>query len=233
MESSEMNNILKQQIDYYEARAPEYDDWYYRRGRYDWGIEKNLDWANEADEIRRHFHEFRGFDDTLELASGTGVWTAELLKTSKRVTCLDASPKMIELNRSKNGCKKIDFQRVDLFQWEPDHTFDLVFTSFWLSHIPRDQLHRFLKNIAGAMKPDGLFYFIDSQLARTSRAQNHEAPEVDTGFSHRKLNDGREFEIVKIFHGREDLTRQLSEAGLKADVKTTDNYFLYGTAARC
>lgn len=228
-----MPTPLQEQIEYYEARAPEYDDWFYRRGRYDWGIEKNLEWANEADEIRRHFHEFRGFDDSLELAAGTGIWTTEILRTSERVTCLDASRKMIAINRAKQNTRRVSFHQIDLFAWEPTTCYDLVFTGFWLSHIPGDQLQPFLERISASMKPDGLFYFVDSRLARTSRAKDHEAPEIDTGISHRKLNDGREFQIIKIFHDPEKLSAQMLNAGLKADIKITDNYFLYGAAHRC
>lgn len=228
-----MPDVLQEQIDYYEARAPEYDDWFYRRGRYDWGPEENLKWANEADEIRRHFMEFRGFNETLELASGTGIWTAEILRASQRVTCLDASTKMIEINRAKQSSDRVTFRQADLFAWQPESQYDLVFTSFWLSHVPPDRLAPFLDKVTASLKPDGLFYFIDSRLARTSRAKDHEAPEVDTGTSNRRLNDGREFQIIKIFHDPEKLSAQMLNAGLKADIKTTQNYFLYGTATRC
>ena len=228
-----MSEALKQQIEYYEARAPEYDDWFYRRGRYDWGNEKNLEWANEADEIRRHFHGFRGFDDSLELASGTGIWTTEILRTSQRVTCLDASAAMIEINRGKQNNDRATYRQTDLFAWEPDAAYDLVFTSFWLSHVPSDHLPVFLDKVTASLKPDGLFYFVDSRLARASRAKDHEAPEIDTGISNRRLNDGREFQIIKIFHEPEKLTAQMLNAGLRANIKITDNYFLYGTACRC
>lgn len=228
-----MTDALREQIEYYEARAPEYDDWYFRRGRYDWGPELNLAWAQEADEVRRDFIQFRGFNETLELAAGTGIWTTELLNSSQQVTCLDASETMIEINRAKQNSDRVTYHQTDLFTWQPDTQYDLVFNSFWLSHVPSDQLAPFLEKVAGALKSDGLYYFIDSRLARTSRAKDHEAPEVDTGISNRKLNDGREFQIIKIFHDPEKLTAQMLNAGLKADIKTTENYFLYGTARRC
>ena len=30
-----MSDVLREQKRYYAARAPEYDDWWYRRGRYE------------------------------------------------------------------------------------------------------------------------------------------------------------------------------------------------------
>ena len=41
-------NILKDQIDYYRARAAEYDQWWYRTGRYDRGPEFNARWHAET-----------------------------------------------------------------------------------------------------------------------------------------------------------------------------------------
>ena len=38
------NNILQQQIEYYRARANEYDQWFYRIGRYDRGTQNNQYW---------------------------------------------------------------------------------------------------------------------------------------------------------------------------------------------
>ena len=39
---------LEQQLDYYRARAGEYDDWWFRTGRYDRGPEANAAWFAEV-----------------------------------------------------------------------------------------------------------------------------------------------------------------------------------------
>ena len=43
--------VLAEQVAYYRARAPEYDDWFYRRGVYDNGAEWNGRWRAELDEL--------------------------------------------------------------------------------------------------------------------------------------------------------------------------------------
>ena len=42
------NDILKEQMAYYRARSGEYDDWFYRRNRYDHSDELNREWFAEA-----------------------------------------------------------------------------------------------------------------------------------------------------------------------------------------
>jgi demethylmenaquinone methyltransferase/2-methoxy-6-polyprenyl-1,4-benzoquinol methylase len=44
----------------------------------------------------------------------------------------------------------------------------------------------------------------------------------------RKLNDGREFEIVKIFHEPPVLEKQLLDMGWRGDIRTTGEFFYYG-----
>ena len=46
------DDIIQQQITYYSARAEEYDEWFYRTGRYDRGEEINQRWFNEAIVVR-------------------------------------------------------------------------------------------------------------------------------------------------------------------------------------
>ncbi|BAZ37103.1 hypothetical protein NIES4101_30240 [Calothrix sp. NIES-4101] len=47
-----IDNIIQQQINYYCARASEYDEWFYRQGRYDRGEEINKRWFQEVDIVK-------------------------------------------------------------------------------------------------------------------------------------------------------------------------------------
>ncbi|MBG87381.1 MAG: SAM-dependent methyltransferase [Verrucomicrobiales bacterium] len=164
------------------------------------------------------------------LASGTGLWTSEHLRSTQRVTCLDAAGEMHDVNRGKNGTDRVHYRLEDLFEREPSGEYDLVSTTFWLSHVPTDRLDEFLRDVARSISEGGHFFLVDSQIARTSRARDHEEPGENFGSSRRKFNDGREFDIVKIFHDPDDLTERMANAGLRADVQTSENFFIYGMA---
>jgi demethylmenaquinone methyltransferase/2-methoxy-6-polyprenyl-1,4-benzoquinol methylase len=45
---SDKGLILANQIEYYRARAGEYDQWFLRQGRYDRGPSDNADWFREV-----------------------------------------------------------------------------------------------------------------------------------------------------------------------------------------
>jgi demethylmenaquinone methyltransferase/2-methoxy-6-polyprenyl-1,4-benzoquinol methylase len=68
---------------------------------------------------------------------------------------------VIEINRKKlsNYQSSIKYEQHDLFTWEPNRKFDVVFFSFWLSHVPPNALDDFLHKVALALAPNGRIFF--------------------------------------------------------------------------
>lgn len=220
------DSILQQQIEYYRARASEYDEWFYRQGRYDRGEDNTRQWFEEVETVRTSLLNAPQIENALELACGTGIWTQELIKIANHVTALDASPEMIAINQAKVQSDKVSYQQVDLFTWQAQENYDMIFFSFWLSHVPADKLSSFLEMVASALKPHGRLFILDSRRETTSTASNHVLPD-EGQILKRKLNDGREYEIVKIFYEPDALATELKSHGLTADVRLTPNYFIY------
>jgi SAM-dependent methyltransferase len=168
----------------------------------------------------------------LELACGTGLWTRELLPTARRVTAVDAAPEMLALNRERVQSARVEYIRADLFAWRPERRYDSVFFGFWLSHVPADRFERFWKQIADSLKTGGRFFFVDSKYYPASTARDHTLGNPDEETVRRKLNDGREFRIVKVFHRPRELQDRLQALGWKAVISETPNFFIYGKGRR-
>ncbi len=225
------DDILQEQIAYYRARAGEYDDWFYRRNRYDRGAAINQQWFDEAAQVRRALEVLGHVTNALELACGTGIWTQELAKLADHVTALDAAEEVIAINRAKLNAANVTYQQADLFNWQPDQQYDLVFFSFWLSHVPPDRLASFLATVNRAVKPGGRLFIIDSTPDVDSSAKD--SPERhDNVYQRRNLKDGSQFTIVKIYYEPDSLRDSLSAAGFRADVRTTDHYFIYASGVK-
>ncbi len=60
---------------YYEARAPEYDDWYLRRGRYSRGPIGDMAWQADLDAATMWLDGLPMSGEIVELAAGTGWWS--------------------------------------------------------------------------------------------------------------------------------------------------------------
>ena len=221
---------LNDQIEYYRARAPEYDEWFFRQGRYDRGPEHRAEWFAEIATVKTALDASINHGRVLELACGTGLWTRHLAETNAHVVAVDASPEAIAINRERVRSDTVEYLVTDLFSWTPSPAvFDAVFFGFWLSHVPPDQFERFWGMVRTVLKPDGRVFFVDSLREDSSTARDHE-PLDGSGVVRRKLNDGREFEIVKVFYEPLVLERWLSGHGWHADVHATGKFFLYGSA---
>lgn len=220
-------SILQEQVAYYRARAAEYDEWHLRQGRYDRGDAHNLQWHAELDVVRSALERERPLGKCLELACGTGLWTARLVQGAADLTALDASPETIEINRTKTGHAEVRYVVADLFEWWPTETYNFVFFGFWLSHVPMQQFNRLWEMIRAALKPGGRAFFVDGLATQESTARDHAAID-DSGVMERKLNDGRTFNIVKVFYDPVQLERQLRDLGWSGSVGTTEQFFYYG-----
>ena len=168
----------------------------------------------------------------LELACGTGLFTRVIAPRVARLTAIDASSEVIEINRARVDAGNVDYVQADLFAWRPTQRYDAIFFSFWLSHVPEQRFAEFWQLVAAALAPRGAVYLIDSAFDPTSTAKDHVLPGRERGIVTRKLNDGREFRIVKVFYEPAALASKLDALGWNASIAQTPHYFIYGEATR-
>jgi 2-polyprenyl-3-methyl-5-hydroxy-6-metoxy-1,4-benzoquinol methylase len=223
-----MSDILQEQVQYYRERASEYDEWFFRQGRYDRGENHRQQWFSEVAEVEEVLRAATPSGDILELACGTGLWTQHLVPCATHLTAVDASPEAIALNQRRVvASDSVDYIVADLFNWTPNQQFDFVFFGFWLSHVPMEQFAPFWQMVKGSLKSNGQVFFVDSRFTQASTARNHAALNQQ-GYSERKLNDGRTYRVVKIFHEPTQLQALLKSLGWLGHVHYTENYFLHG-----
>ena len=224
--------VIAEQIAYYQARATEYEDWFFRRGRFDQGKVQNAQWFAEVSNLKRQLRKRGPIGDILELACGTGIWTRELVSLGQSITAIDASSNVLAINRSRLSHSSVKFVQKDLFSWEPDREFDMVFCSFWISHIVPESLPLFLDKVARATRPGGEVFMIDSRYDETVTLNDHPKTHPEKTLQTRELNDGSCFRIVKVFYEKEALLKLFSSAGLQTRVHYTSRYFFWVVATR-
>src|SRR6266542_3457563 len=218
-----MDPLVEEQIAYYRARAPEYDEWFLRQGRYDQGPEQNEQWRIEAAEVDSALERFNPVGNVLEIAGGTGVWTERLARTAARLTVVDASPESLAINRDRLRGSSVRYIEADIFGWRPDETYDAVFFAFWLSHVPPTLFQPFWALVDRCLRPGGRAFFVDT-LRPSSAAFDHRYLAPGEIKVTRELNDGRRFQIYKLFYQPDDLTTRLQTLGWAADVRSTPQF---------
>jgi SAM-dependent methyltransferase len=219
---------LAEQIDYYRARAPQYDEWWFRAGRHALAPQRKAEWDAEVARLEAAVDALDPGGRVLELACGTGLWTVRLVRHAEHLVAVDSSPEMIELNRARTGESRVEYIQADIFSWQPPERFDVVFFSFWLSHVPPGRFATSWDLVRQSLAPGGRAIFIDNLWGDDTapggvRPTTFEQSRSDTG-------DGRIYRVVKIFYEPDELTHKLADLGWNADIKATGRSFLLGCA---
>jgi RimJ/RimL family protein N-acetyltransferase/SAM-dependent methyltransferase len=222
--------LLAEQIRYYDDRAAEYEDLWFRRGRYDVDPAFNEAWFRETATVEAAADAFDASGAVLEIACGSGLWTWRLAPRAHRLVAVDSSSAMLELNRRRFDGPNVEYVRADVFAWDPGKRFDAAFAGFFVSHVPPDRFRAFFARLASWLEPGAELFLVDDVVG-PDRPYSGDAVEGGPAFAHRRrLADGREYVIVKCFYEPKGLVAALDDAGWDADIMTSGVYFLYGTA---
>lgn len=206
-----INALLAEQIAYYRARAPEY-----LRGALD---------LPGGGELSEALERFAPTGNVLELACGPGTWTTRLARDAASLTCVDSSPEMIGLASERvEADPRVRFIEANLFDWQPDRRYDVVFFGFWLSHVPLELFGSFWSTVADALEPDGRVLFVDDSYRTADELIEGE----DSSTIERRLEDGTAFRAVKVVHGAPELEGRLRTLGWDIEVRQTAGPFYWG-----
>ena len=116
------------------------------------------------------------------------------------VVAVDTSPEAIEIARRKlPPGAQVRFVEADVFGWEPRVRFDLVFFSFWLSHVPPDRFESFWGLVDRCLSAGGRVVLIDNKWNDGVWPQIAERPRLRAGPHRPQRRRGPQ--------GREDLLR--------------------------
>ena len=212
--SDDKDQLLAEQIAYYRARAPEYEA----------GAHELLGLGG-GPELQRALDAFRPGGNVLELACGIGLWTERLLQYAESVTAVDAAPEMLARAAARIGeILRVRFIQADLFRWQPDRRYDVVFFGFWLSHVPLERFESFWSLVADCLAPGGRVFFADDAYRTPDELIEGRSSTV----IRRRLLDGTPFRAVKVPHTPEALERRLGELGWRIEVHRTSGPFFWG-----
>jgi ubiquinone/menaquinone biosynthesis C-methylase UbiE len=175
---------------YYEARAPEYDDWYEGAGRF-------------ADRHRPAWRELLGElaatlralppKRTLDVACGTGYATRWL---PGDITGLDQSASMLEL--AARRLPDARFVLGDAFDLPfPDDSFERVTTMSFYGHLEGGDRERFLGE---ARRVGAELVVVDAALQPGGQPEE---------LQERVLNDGSRWSVYKRFFTPQELLEEL------------------------
>lgn len=141
---------------------------------------------------------------------------------------MDASAEMLAIASARVSAERVRFVSADLFHWQPDRRYDVVFFGFWLSHVPLERFTSFWSLVATCVKPDGRVFFVDDGYRTADELIEGE----QSSTIQRRLTDGTIHRIVKVPHRPAELERQLERLGWRIKVHSTSGPFFWGAGRR-
>jgi demethylmenaquinone methyltransferase/2-methoxy-6-polyprenyl-1,4-benzoquinol methylase len=209
------DEVLAEQVDYYRRRAGEYD------------VTAYGDVAVARARIARLVAEMRPTGRVLEIACGTGLWTEALAALAETVTAIDAAPEAVAIARDRVRSANVSFKVADVFSWDSDARFDVIFFSAWLSHVPTSRVEQFWYSLRSLLAEDGRVLFVDEHV--DEREKEAYVPGRDEVVE-RRLRNGRTFHVVKNFVDPDRLQLHLRRLGWDCTVRRDGSDWVCGEA---
>jgi demethylmenaquinone methyltransferase/2-methoxy-6-polyprenyl-1,4-benzoquinol methylase len=208
--------VTEKLVRYYSARAPEYDRIYDKP-------ERQEDLARLGEIVAAWARGHR----VLELACGTGHWTAVMAKTARCVVATDVNESVLEIARSRNpGSRHVEFRAADAFRLDTiAGDFTAIFAGFWLSHLERERVPGFLDAVNEPLIPDGSVALLDNRYVEGSSTPISRRDEQGNTYQRRSLDGGEEFEVLKNFFERDELVRLIEPRAATHEIHVLPHYW--------
>ena len=199
-------------LSYYTKRADEYERIYQKPER-----------QADLTVLKQYLQDALVGHDVLELACGTGYWTAAYAPVAASVLATDLSPEVLAIAEQKAYPPgRVRFARCDAYDLtEIAGSFTALFAGFWWSHVPRQRLGGFLRQLHRRLAPGTRCVFCDNRYVPGSSTPVHRQDHEGNGYQLRRLQDGTEYQVLKNFPTTQEI-RTILQAEAAVDVRTTE-----------
>lgn len=195
------DNWQVEMMEYYDERAPEYDEIYQGKGP---GIAEPEVYAKDVEAIKAMCRDF-GHGHLIDVGCGTCYWLPYYARNCKEITLVDQSRRM--LGECQKRSKKLEtdveihfvkgnFMDLRFFS----KVYDASLIGFFISHLPEDSAQLFWKKLKRILRPKADVLWIDGSWSDIRK--KHRARE---GLQKRVLNDGRGFAVFKKYYDEKDI----------------------------
>jgi len=201
--------------DYYQARAQEYESVYDKPERQE-DLHRLRAWLAE---------EARG-RTMLEVACGTGYWTAVAASTASAIVATDLNAGPLQIARCKGLGAHVRFDRADAFAL-PDYgmPFDAGMANFWWSHVSLADQQTFLGQFASKLGPRAKLLMIDTNYVPRSSTPIARKDALGNTYQVRRLESGAHHEVLKNFQTTKELQSAFGGICDRIDVLQLPHYW--------
>jgi SAM-dependent methyltransferase len=196
-----MVTVVYEMQAYYAQRATYYERVYARP-------ERQSDLRAMEAKVRQEFAARR----VLEIACGTCWWTPHGAALAESWLATDINPETFAVAATKLLPACVEHAVVDAYALDglEGRVFDAAFAGCWWSHVPLQDLHRWLGRLHSHLEPGALVVFLDNSFSQTISTPISHADERGNTYQQRILDDGSTHTILKNFPTKADALAAVS-----------------------
>lgn len=202
-----MNTVNTDMAAYYAKRAADYEKIYAKPER-----------QHDLAMLQKRTRELLRGHRVLEIACGTGYWTAQFAQDAEFVLATDINPEVIAVAQTKDlSGAKVKFALADAFTLQLEDRFSACFAGFWWSHVKREQQTAFLEKLRSTLGAGTLLVMIDNTYVEGSNTPIARTDSEGNTYQIRSLQNGERYEVIKNFPTDSALRKKLN--GLMKEIR--------------
>jgi SAM-dependent methyltransferase len=188
--------------DYYRKRAGEYDTVY-----------ESVALCSELAVLKDWLVAHASGKTILEVAAGTGYWTAIAAPAAKAITATDINAETLAIASERKLGEHVALVQADA--WCLPRTlgrFDVGMAHLWWSHVKNQDQGSFLSHFASRLRERAGLLMIDQNYVPDFGVQVRRRDADGNSYQTRWLDNGERFEVVKNYPDPAELERSVGQA---------------------
>ena len=215
--------MTQEMVQYYARRAAEYERVY-----------QLPHWQPGLARLRQLVADLFPGRRVLEVACGTGYWTAQIAAIAARVSASDINEETLEIARARVAPHAhVSLRLGDAYAvpTEPE-TFDAGLAALWLSHVDRARMGEFLVAFHARLEPGARVLMFDERDHPTRTARPGQVDAAGNRYEWRRLENGERYEIIKNLFDDRELTALLGPHARELAVEDLGRFWAVTYLAR-
>ena len=185
---------------YYRERAPRYDVLYQRP-----------EWRDDLVWLKAWVVDHTARRNVLEVAAGTGFWTAAAAKKARAIVATDCNTQTLAIAAKRGLGPHVTLLAADAYSLPKfPCAFDVGMAHLWWSHVDKAQEQQFLRHFTSRLLPGAQLLMIDQLYLEGYSTPAFRRDRAGNRYDLRTLENGRVFQIIKNYPTPEQLQASMS-----------------------
>ena len=196
--------------DYYRERAPSYDRLY-----------RTSEWQDDFAWLRNWVARRTAGRSVLEVAAGTGFWTAAAARKAKAIVATDYNAEPLAIAAKRGLGAHVTLVAADAYALPAfDRAFDVGMAHLWWSHVDRRSERQFLSGFAARLQAGAELLMIDQRYSKSHSMPAFRRDRAGNRYELRCLENGRVFQVIKNYPTPEELQASMRDLCEEVEVKS-------------